>query len=282
VVYLVFLAILILFVFGLLPYLGQQLANLVSEVPLALKHFHAYLHTLPTLYPALFSHSSVHDMIGATTIGAGKFSAVGKMIFSASVSTIPNLITWLVYLFLVPLLVWFFLKDKFKVMAWFNQFIPLQRGLIDRVAREMKVQLGNYVRGKVIEGLIVSIVTYIGFICFGLEYAFLLAFAVGVSVIIPYVGMVLVTIPVVIIGLMQWGPSAHFAYMLAVYFVIQALDGNLLVPVLFSEKVNLHPIAIIAAVLIFGGIWGFWGLFFAIPLATLVRAIVMAWMESVV
>jgi putative permease len=61
------------------------------------------------------------------------------------------------------------------------------------------------------------------------------------------------------------------------YLVIQALDGNVLVPLLFSEVVNLHPIAIIVAILVFGGLWGFWGVFFAIPLATLVQAVLKAW-----
>jgi len=61
------------------------------------------------------------------------------------------------------------------------------------------------------------------------------------------------------------------------YAVIQLLDGNVLVPVLFSEVVSLYPVAIIIAVLVFGGIWGFWGVFFAIPLATLVNAVLRAW-----
>ncbi|HAR07202.1 MAG TPA: AI-2E family transporter, partial [Cobetia sp.] len=56
-----------------------------------------------------------------------------------------------------------------------------------------------------------------------------------------------------------------------------ALDGNVLVPLLFSEAVNLHPVAIILAVLFFGGIWGFWGVFFAIPLATLMKSLLYAW-----
>jgi putative permease len=64
------------------------------------------------------------------------------------------------------------------------------------------------------------------------------------------------------------------------YGVIQFFDGNVLVPLLFSEVVNLHPIAIIVAVLLFGGIWGFWGVFFAIPLATLVKAVFNAWPDG--
>jgi len=86
---------------------------------------------------------------------------------------------------------------------------------------------------------------------------------------------------VVLIGMFQFGLNDTFFYMLLVYGVIQALDGNVLVPLLFSEAVNLHPVAIIVAVLAFGGIWGFWGIFFAIPLATLLKAILYAWPRAV-
>jgi putative permease len=60
------------------------------------------------------------------------------------------------------------------------------------------------------------------------------------------------------------------------YAIIQALDGNVLVPLLFSEALDLHPVAIIVSILVFGGLWGFWGIFFAIPLATVVQAVLKA------
>src|SRR3990167_4255477 len=100
---------------------------------------------------------------------------------------------------------------------------------------------------------------------------------VGLSVVVPYIGAVVVTVPVALIGLFQWGFSDQFVYLMVVYGIIQALDGNVLVPLLFSEAVNLHPVAIICAVLLFGGLWGFWGVFFAIPLATLFKAVIDAW-----
>ena len=75
----------------------------------------------------------------------------------------------------------------------------------------------------------------------------------------------------------QWGWSVDFAYLVGAYIVIKVLDANLLVPLLFSEVNNLHPVAIIVAVLLFGGLWGVLGLFFAIPLANLVQAVVNAW-----
>ena len=125
--------------------------------------------------------------------------------------------------------------------------------------------------------MIVWIACYIVFALMGLNYAMLLAAAVGFSVIIPYIGAVVVTIPVALVAYFQWGWSSDFSYLLVAYFIIQGIDGSVIVPLLFSEVVNLHPIAIIVAVLFFGGLWGFWGVFFAIPLATVVQAIIKAW-----
>ena len=141
----------------------------------------------------------------------------------------------------------------------------------------MNQQIANYVRGKFIEIFVVGGVAYLSFTILGLDFALLLGLAVGLSVVIPYVGAVLVTIPVLLIGFFQWGWGTELFYLSIVYFVIQGLDGNVLVPLLFSEAVKLHPVAIILAVLVFGGLWGFWGIFFAIPLATLVKAISNAW-----
>ena len=110
----------------------------------------------------------------------------------------------------------------------------------------------------------------------------LLALLNGVSVLVPYIGAAVVTFPVALVAYFQWGFTSDFGILMGAYFVIQALDGNALVPVLFSEVVNLHPVAIITAVLVFGGLWGFWGVFFAIPLATLVQAVLTAWPTSAV
>ena len=100
---------------------------------------------------------------------------------------------------------------------------------------------------------------------------------IGLSVIIPYIGAVVVTVPVVIIAYIQWGFGPEFTWAMVAYLVVQLLDANLLVPLLLSGAVNLHPLASIMGILVFGGIWGFWGVFFAIPLASLVQAVLQAW-----
>jgi putative permease len=183
----------------------------------------------------------------------------------------------LVYLILVPILVFFFLKDGQKIVHWFTDFLPNKRVVLSNVWHEMDDQLANYVRGKVVEIAIVGVTAYVLFLILGLNYPALLAMIVGLSVLIPYIGATLATIPVALVGYVQWGLGTDFYTLIIAYFILQALDGNVLVPLLFSEAVNLHPVAIIIAVLIFGGLWGFWGVFFAIPLATLLKAILNAW-----
>ncbi|HEC05377.1 MAG TPA: AI-2E family transporter, partial [Thiolapillus brandeum] len=131
--------------------------------------------------------------------------------------------------------------------------------------------------GKFWEIIIIWSASYVTFTLLGLQYAMLLGVLVGLSVIIPYIGATVVTFPVLAVGWFQWGWTADFGWLALAYFIIQGLDGNVLVPLLFSEVVSLHPIAIIVAILVFGGFWGFWGVFFAIPLATLVNAVIQAW-----
>ncbi len=196
---------------------------------------------------------------------------------SASLSSLINVVAILIYAILVPLMVFFMLKDKQILMGGLRRFLPRNRTLVNRVWVEMNEQILNYIRGKVIEILIVGVISYVAFAMLGLRYSVLLAVAVGFSVLIPYIGAAAVTVPVAMVALFQWGLTPEFTWLMVVYTVIQVLTGNVLEPILFSEALNLHPVAIIIAVLVFGGLWGFWGVFFAIPLATLVKAVLNAW-----
>lgn len=272
-VYISFIGLVVLGIVGLLPLLVRQLSNLIAELPNMAARGQEILLFLPSRYPDYLSATQIQDWILQFKSG---LTHVGQWFLSASLTYIPNIIAFAIYFVLVPLLVYFFLIDEKKIVAWITQYLPERRRLISQVWREAYAQTGNYVRGKALEMLIVWIVTYLSFALLGLQYAMLLSVLVGVSVIIPYIGAVMVTIPVLIIGSLQWGWSAHFAYLVAIYAVIITLDANVLVPFLFSEAVDLHPVTIIIAVLIFGGLLGFWGVFFAIPLASVMKAILNA------
>ncbi len=274
VVFALFVASMLVIVFAVLPLISSQLSDLVQQLPQMIKDWQKILLQLPERYPQIFTEKQVSEIVDASHTGITDF---GQSVLSTSLASIPHLITMLVYLILVPILVFFFLKDKKVIVQWFVNRLPKERPLLNRVWTEMDSQIGNYVRGKFYEIIIVGVVTFVVFTFMGLKYAALLSALVAVSVIIPYIGATVVTIPVAIAAYIQWGWGADFGWILLAYLIIQVLDGNLLVPLLFSEAVNLHPVAIIVAVLVFGGLWGFWGVFFAIPLATLVNALLTAW-----
>lgn len=273
-VFSLFLALFISIMLLLLPLLAGQLSQFARELPAILTKAQELLLQLPGRYPQIFSEQQINELLLSIRQNLTTF---GQHIVVISLSSAVQLVTLIVYLVLVPLLVFFMLKDKHKIIGWFLLFLPKERSLVNNVWADVNAGIGNYVRGKFIEILIVWVVSYVVYAWLGLPYTMLLSLATGLSVVVPYVGAAIVTIPVAAVAYFEFGIAPQFWYVLSAYGVIQFLDGNLLAPLLFSEVVNLHPVAIISAVLIFGGIWGLWGVFFAIPLATLVAAVLNAW-----
>ena len=260
--------------FTALPSLGAQINNLLQNLPSIVSSFQLTLTEMNNYFSKedldlIFSNLSnqINNLLS---------SALGQL-----AGTISLMFNAILYAIMIPLMVFFFLKDKEELLPLAGFILPKKNGFMQSVFSEMNDQLFNYVTGKFIEMLIIASSSYVLFAILGLPYAVLIAILVGLSVIIPIFGAILVTIPVVLIGLYEWGLTENFYWLLGLYLLIQILDGNVLVPLLFSNRNNLHPVIIIISVLFFGGIWGFWGLFFAIPLATFIKAIINSWPEPV-
>ncbi len=270
----VFLICLLLLVIGLLPLLSRQIAQLIQELPALVANGQKELMQLPHKYPEFISETQVQQVINFLK---SELTRLGQTALVFSVASVKNLITILVYLVLVPFLVLFFLKDKELIIQWGKGFLPKNRDLATEVWEEVNLQVANFIRGKLWEIIIVWSASYITFAMLDLNFAMLLSFFIGLSVLVPYIGATVMTLPVALMAFFQWGIGPEFMYAMIAYGIIQLVDGNILVPLLLSEVVNLHPVAIIVAVLVFGGLWGVWGLFFAIPLATLVHAVTKTW-----
>ncbi|MCY3626510.1 MAG: AI-2E family transporter [Gammaproteobacteria bacterium] len=258
----------------ILPVAWTQLQQTVATLPQLSNTLTDVLNDLSEQHPTLIPADTAEAVMAQLT---DSLRDMRTNFVSWSVRQTPNVIALLIFLVLVPISMFFFLKDRQQLGKFFEQFFPVERPILDRIAREVTPQLGSYIRGKFIEIVIVSTVTYFTFLLLGLQYAALLALLVGLSVIIPFIGAAVVTIPVIVVAFLQFGLTAEFFWVMLAYTVIQTLDGNLLVPLLFAEVVKLHPLAIITAVLIFGGLWGIWGLFFAIPIAIVIKAVMNAW-----
>ena len=275
IVYLLFILCLVATLVALLPTIVNQVIQLVENLPAMLEQGQQALLQLPERYPAYFSTEQVAALLDAIRREAIAYAR--SLASSFSLASVVMAVTVMVYAVLLPVLIFFFLWDKARILGWAVRFLPRHYGLVDSVWREVDLQIGNYVRGKFVEVAIIWIGSFLTFAALGLDFAMLLALMVGLSVIIPYVGAIVVTLPIAIVAYFQFGATNEFMWILIAYAIIQAIDANVLVPLLFSEAVNLHPVAIIIAILIFGGIWGFWGVFFAIPLANLIQAVINAW-----
>jgi putative permease len=272
--FLLFVGGMITFLVFVVPLAWQQLRAMMAAAPEVMGRLREIGRDLAERFPDLITPTQIDQWIAAATNQVGAMSGTA---LEALVANVPSVVALLIYVVLVPISVFFFLKDRQVLMKLFLSLLPAKRPMLDAVGSEMNRQLANYVRGKALEILIVAVVTIITFSLMGLNYSALLGLLVGLSVLIPFVGAAVVTIPVALVGIIQFGWSWDLAWVLTAYTIIQALDGYVLVPLLFSEANDLHPITIILAILVFGGLWGFWGIFFAIPLATLVKAIYNAW-----
>ncbi len=275
-VYLSFLFISVITLLAVVPPLINQIGAFIQDSPAMAASLQTALMQLQERFPDMISEEQVQGLF--SNVG-NEIANLGPRILQYSVSGLTGAVAFVVYAVLVPVMVFFFLKDKQAILSWISGFLPKDKPLLEQVWREVTERAGDYARGKVYEILIVAIAALITYQVIGLRYATLLAVATGLSVLVPYFGAATVTFPVALVAYFQWGMGSETLVAIIAYLVLQALDGNLLAPLLFSEVVKLHPNAIIIAILVFGGLWGLWGVFFAIPLATVANAVIRAWKE---
>ena len=249
---------------------GQDLEQNISQ-----KIFD-FFQTLPEPVPAMVSMEELNDFIVKARLAL--ISGTTNIIKTQIMPSVVNVMAWCMYLIIVPIFTFLMLSNKIVLQKRFRTYVlPNNQALIREFWPKINAQIEGYIRGKLIHITVISIVNTIAFLCLGLNYALLLGIGVGLSVVIPYVGAVIITIPIVLISLFQFGLGSMFITVLVVYLIIQLLDANVLTPMLFSKTMDLDAFSILAAVLIFGGLWGFWGVFFSIPLATFLRTIVINW-----
>ena len=261
-------------IFLLLPLITSQIGSLINELPAIANYVEKLAQSLLKAYPEIFSQSQVDGLAGSIT---SFFPTIAEQILIQMNAGFSAMMNALIYIILIPFFVFFFLKDKNEMIEYATYFLPKNSQLLSTLWSDLNIQLFGYIRGKALEMIIVGFITSLVFAFIGVNYSILLGIMVGLSVLVPLFGAIIVTIPVVAIGLFQYGLESTFFIFLASYLIIQTLDGNFLFPLLLGREVNLHPVLIILAILIFGGIWGFWGLLLAVPIATFIRAILRAW-----
>lgn len=268
-----FLLLMLAVLFLLMPALAQQLTKLLGEIPRITGVVKSLMRAFAESASGLVNPAFAENLL-VRLVEASQNLAADTVTYL--LQSIPGLLSVFVYLFLVPFLVFFFLKDKEVLLAGFRRFLPKERNLLMRVLRNADYGMAGYIRGKFLELLLLGGASYVVFTVQGVEYAFLLALLTGLSVLIPFLGVAVATVPVVVLGLVQWGISIEAMEPFIAYTVLQILDGSIVAPLILGESCRLHPTLIMGAVLLFGFFWGVLGVFFAVPLAVLVKSILEA------
>lgn len=272
--YIFFLSFFITIILFLFPILWKQFLLILShDLPIMFPKTQINLVYLLNKYPEYFTENQIKIFIK----GCYSYSQiVGKKVLSISLYSISNFIYITLHLILIPIITFFLLKDKKKILSFFSSFKLKKNLFFYNIYCKLDNQIGNYIRGKLIEILIVAFLTFILFWYFKMPYALLLSVSVGISVLVPFIGIFLITVPIFFIAYLQWGINSEFTYCLFFYFLIQVIDSNILVPILFSEVINLHPMFILFSILLFGSMWGTIGIFFAIPIAIIIQCLTSA------
>lgn len=255
---------------AILPVLLEQIGQLAGKIPQYSQAIQITLHNLQESYADWLNPAYIERSMASM---GTQVQSWGTAILGYSLASIPNLMALVVYSVLVPVFVFFLLKDQQMIIDWATRFLPKEHSLLDRVWNELDVQIGNYIRGRFWESVVVGVAMWLVYKLMGHDYALLLGVLTGISVWVPFVGAAVVALPVILLSFFQWGWVDTCAYAILAYGIIQMIDANIIIPWLFSEMINLHPIAIIVAVLVFGSLWGVVGVFLAIPLAALVQSV---------
>ncbi len=235
--------------------------------------------SLPDPIPSMFSKDDIREYV--VQARSTLISNTSDIIRNQVMPSVVNAMTWLMYMIIVPIFTFLMLANKPVLQKRFSTYIlPHNKSLIQEFWPKINSQIEGYIRGKILHIIIITIVNTLAFMLLGVNYAFLLGFGVGLSVVIPYVGAAIITVPVVLIPVFQFGFTSYLFWILLVYLIIQLLDSNVLTPMLFSKAMNLDAFSILSAIFIFGGLWGFWGVFFSIPLATFIRTLFIYWPNS--
>ena len=249
---------------------AEDLNNLIA------KKIYEFIEPLPEPLPSMITQQNISDTIKQAREAV--IVNISQIFRNQVMPSVVNAFTWLMYLIIVPIFTFLMLSGKRELLSRVRTYmLPNNQVLMKEFWPKINNQIESYIRGKLIHVIIITCANTINFLAFGLNYSFILGLGVGISVIIPYVGAVLIALPVLVVSVMQFGFTMTLLWLWVAYVVIQLLDSNVLTPLLFSKTLNLDAFSILAAILIFGGLWGFWGVFFSIPLATFIRTIIIYW-----
>lgn len=259
----------------LLPILESQAVTLMAYIPVAFEwlqqHVAPRIMALPGMETSNLDAAAVKQAIadhwqGISQILTGILSTVGQ---SGQI-----LLGWLVYALLVPVVTFYLLRDWDILITHVHDLLPRRHEpRITRLARECDEVLAQFLRGQLLVILVLVALYTTGLWATGLELAFLVGLLAGLMSFVPYLGVIVGIVTASLAALVQFQDFIHVIYSLVVFGIGHLLEGMVLSPRLIGERIGLHPVAVIFAVMAGGQLFGFFGVLLALPVAAMIAVL---------
>lgn len=274
IIYVLLTGILLFGLASLGPILQEQMISLTTNIPNILAGIEEW-----ALEIDLFNRISqlldeqFIDVDGYIETVTTTLNSMGRSLISGFSSIIGTVASTLLILVLLPILLFYLLKDSSNFQHSFVKlFNAEQQDEVKSILKEIDYTLSSYIQGQGIVCLFVGILCLIAFLLIGLDYALLLAVIAGVTNIIPYFGPWIGSVPAVMVALF----TSPFVTLLtiAAVVIIQQIESNLIAPQVIGKKLNIHPLTIIFLILIAGQLIGLIGMILAVPFYATIRVLI--------
>lgn len=275
VVFIIILLVVIALPLILLPLVQQQVSAFAANFP---KYIDWVQHNVVpfisqtlNIDPALLNTATLKQSIAASWRDVGGIA--GHLMAGLSKSGVV-LLAWLANLVLIPVVTFYLLRDWDILVARIHELIPRkQEPTIAKLAKESDAVLGQFLRGQLSVMVALGTIYSVGLWIVGLDLALLVGMIAGLVSFVPYLGFIVGIVLAGIAAMMQFGDLVHLAYVAIVFGIGQAVEGMLLTPLLVGDKIGLHPVAVIFAVMAGGQLFGFVGILLALPVAAVIVVI---------
>ncbi|MCV9920184.1 MULTISPECIES: AI-2E family transporter [Pseudomonas] len=269
---LIFMAMLLV----LIPMLAKQLVRLYELTPQMLDWLqHVALPWVQSrlgLADGFWKFDKIKAAVGAHM---GQTTDIVGMLLSQATASSLALMAWLANLVLIPVVGFYLLRDWDVMMAKLRSLLPRQReSQVMGLAGECHEVLGAFVRGQLLVMLALGVIYSSGLMLVGLELGLLIGLLAGLAAIVPYMGFIIGIGAALIAGLFQFGGDPYpLLGIVAVFMIGQVLEGMVLTPMLVGDRIGLHPVAVIFAILAGGELFGFTGVLLALPVAAVIMVL---------
>ncbi|WEU29041.1 AI-2E family transporter [Enterococcus faecalis] len=279
ILYVLIIALLVLAGLQLFPIIQDQTEELIKQFPSfwksTLQAVQEFMAKTPFAKDLESANESINQLWGKLANSfkdfVGDYLQTGAQglgsVFSAVSSTFLTLFTG-------PIIAFFLLKDKEKFYRFVKGIIPPAfRPDFDEYSQIANIQIGDYLKGQVIASLVLGIMYWPTFLLIGLQFGSILALAAGILCIIPYIGPFIAFIPGLIIAFQD--STFMVVKFVIVWFAIQLIHGDFVIPRVMGDKLKVHPITILLVLLVMGELFGLMGVIFGIPMYCLVKVTVI-------